>query len=129
VANYKLIDPANAANFLVLTGVTDDSFVDDRERVSMVVIGRGRKVNYGTKLGKTGTLVIKIRERAGESATAQRDALEAFLATYPDVILESPWADQWYVDIGPISVTRISGTGDSEAVDISFPYEELDADL
>ncbi len=129
MANYKLIDPVNSATFLVLPGVTDDSFVDDRERAVLVVIGRGKKVNYGTRLGKTGTLTVKIRERAGESATAQRDALEAFLLAHPDVILESPWADQWHVDIGPITVTRIPGTGDMEAVDISFPYEELDADL
>jgi hypothetical protein len=129
VANYKLIDPANAANFVTLWGVTEDQFTHDREREILVVIGRGKKVNYGTDLGMVGSLTVKIRERAGSTSSAQRDALEAFLVAHPDVILESPWGDQWHCDIGPFTVTRIAGTGDSEAVDISFTYEELDADV
>lgn len=129
MAFYKLIDPLVPATFIDLPGVTEDSFIKDREREVLVVVGRGKKVNYGTELGVTGTLVVKIRERAGSSASAQRDALEAFLLAHPDVILESPWGDQRHVDIGPITVTRISGTGDSEAVDLSFTYEELEADL
>lgn len=130
MANYVFRDPADpTVNFLVVPGVTEDSFVKDREREVIVVIGRGKKVNYGTDLGVAGTLVVKIRDRDGVSSTTQRDALEAFLATYPDIIVETPWADEYHVDIGPITVTRIAGTGDMEAVDISFPYEELEAGL
>lgn len=129
MAFYKLSVVGSPGTFIDLPGVTDDQFVNDREREVLVVIGRGKKVNYGTKLGVTGTLTVKIRERNGVSASSQRDTLEAFLLAHPNLVITSPWGDAWTVDIGPLSITRIAGTGDSEAVDYSFTYEELDADL
>jgi hypothetical protein len=129
MAFYTLAVPGSPGTFINLPGVTDDQFVNDREREVLVVIGRGKKVNYGTKLGMTGTLTVKIRELAGSSASSQRDAIEAFLLAHPNLVLNSPWGDAWLVDIGPLNITRIAGTGDSEAVDLSFTYEQLDADL
>jgi hypothetical protein len=129
MANYSFIDPNNLANILVVEGVTDDEFTDDRERQIIVVIGRGKKVNYGTELGVTGTLTVKIRERAGVSASDQIDAFRTFLATVRPVILETPWGDQYSVDIGTLGYSRVPGTGESEAMDISVPYEQLEAAL
>lgn len=127
MANYRLIDLAAPATNITLQGVTDDSYVIERDRETLRVIGRaGRKINYGTNWGVIGTLTCKVRESGGVSARTQKTNILAFVAARPQGLnLETPWLDVYKVDIGDITIARVPGTGDSEAVDLTIPYEQI----
>lgn len=61
--SYWLIDPLSEYRSFPLFSVTDDPFTDEYEEETYNVIGRGRHVDYGDRLGYSGTLTSQLRDR------------------------------------------------------------------
>lgn len=123
--HYWLINPLDESENMRLENVTADNFVNGYERESMIVIGRGRKVNQGTRLGYSGTMTAQFRDNAYGTARDKRMALERIQASLTVYFLRNPFGDVFEVSLGELSFDRISGVGISEFVDVTIPYEEV----
>jgi hypothetical protein len=124
--NYWLINPYDETVNMLLDNVTDDSFTDEYEQESFVIIGRGRKVNYGTRAGYTGSITCKFRDDAnGRTARQKRLQLELLKATRNLYYLRNPFGDVMQVALGNIQISRIAGVGSSEFCDVTIPYEQV----
>jgi hypothetical protein len=62
-SNYWLLDSIGAVDPVPIFQVTSDSFVDEHEEAVVNVIGRGRHVDIGQKLGVSGTLSCQCRDK------------------------------------------------------------------
>lgn len=124
--NYWLLHPTNPAYHVKLNSVIADSFSDEREETVMNIIGRGRHVDYGTSYGEMGSLSVQIRQIGSSSSPRdQRQALRALKDLNTWVWLRNPFGDMWKVHLGQMQVTRVSGVGHREDVDIAIPYIEV----
>jgi hypothetical protein len=110
---------------LKLWNVTGDQYKRERVRNQYNLIGRGRYVEEGDKLGVTGTLNAQIRDSGSTTARTKRLDLQAFQDTSSRFHMRNPFGDTITVNIGDIDVTRIPGTGKSEFVDVTIPYSEV----
>jgi hypothetical protein len=122
---YWLIDPITPEMSTSLYSVTSDSYNSVRERNELNVVGRGRHVDIGESIGKTGTLVAKLREGQGTSARSKKLHLENLIESGVSVYLRNPFGDVWLVSLGDMQVQRVAGVGPSEFVDITIPYSEV----
>lgn len=104
--------------------VNADSFTPEVETETLHVIGRGRQVQVGDDLGKTGSLSIRLRN----AATARRDR-EFFETLASDdtgnVWMKSPFGDVLFVRIFPPSTNRVPGMGAADLVDMTIAYLEV----
>lgn len=105
--------------------VTGDKFTNKRETNDFVIIGRGRKRNVGTRIGKEGNLTATIRPTANLTAQAQVRKLELLNETSRSVIMRDPFGNLTRISIGEISTDRVPGTGSDEFADLDIPYFEV----
>lgn len=131
-ASYWLIDPdadGNPDDAIQLYGATADSFSEEYETEAMSIVGRGRHVDLGDRLGYTGSLSVPLRFIPGDSAPdgprRQRLDLERFKAKRKSVILRSPFGDVFMVNTGDIQFERVPGVGSSEFTNATLPYMEV----
>lgn len=122
---YWLIDPDNELNNVKIHSVVGDDYTDEQETVKFVVVGRGRHVNYGTRLGKTGSLSIHIRGSAGMTASQQVEVLRELYYDAKTVLLRDPFGNRTRIAVGDPKVSRMPGVGNEEYGDIELPYEEV----
>lgn len=126
---YWLIGGTNGDTATVTTfkmyHVTDDSYTDETERAEFILIGRGRYVENGTRLGVRGQLTCKLRSQGGVTARAKKVALESMQDTYPICQMRTPFGDLFQVNLQDLSISRISGVGRSEFCDVTVPYVEV----
>lgn len=138
-ANSSLVIPVSDAYWLVtpvtassspsgvrLSIVSDDQYTDEYEEATYNVIGRGRHVDYGERLGKTGSLTAKIRNTAAYTARQKRQQVLAYKEAVSVMYLRDPFGDVSRVAVSNIGVSRIAGVGKSEFVDLTVPYSEVD---
>lgn len=124
--HYWLIDPVDTDLSTILYNVTADSFVDEYETATLKVIGRGRRMEYGTHFGKSGTLTLQIRDQTGGiTAGYQIDRIELIKTQLRDMYLRDPFGHMFLVATDSISMTRIPGMGLQEAMDVTIPYIEI----
>jgi hypothetical protein len=123
--NYWLIHPDDKAKSIVLRNVTQDDPEEEYEQETYTIIGRGRKTDYGDRLGWRGALVAQLRDRNGVTARQQKIALLELKAELRDVYLRTPFGDVYRVAMGNVKISRIAGVGPSEFVDVEVPYEEV----
>lgn len=130
--SYWLIDPeadGDPEDAIQLYGAKSDSFTDEYESETMNIIGRGRHVDIGDRLGYSGTLQIPLRFIPGDPALdgprRQRLDLERFKEKRKAVILRSPFGDVFMANTGDIQFERIPGVGSSEFTDVTLPYMEV----
>ena len=124
--DYWLIVPSDMSKNFRAASVSSDSFSDEVETKVEVVIGRGRRVNYGTRLGISGTLTVKLRGSAGMTATEQRAALGVLRDSMHAVLLRDPFGSITKVAIGDaIGYDRLAGVGNAEFADVTIPYQEV----
>lgn len=123
--NYWLIHLTDSSKNLKLTNVTDDSYTDEYEEETLNLIGRGRKTDYGTHFGITGTLTCKFRGDGAITARDQRINLLNRKAERAQYILRTPFGDNYLISMGDISVGRMAGVGQQEFVDVTIPYREV----
>lgn len=124
---YFLVCPDDDAFNLKLDHITGETFSDEQEMATLNLIGRGRRVEYGTRYGQTGTLDGAFYDTVEMSARQQRLWLEAIRDSGLKVYLRNPFGDVWAVALLSASVTRIAGTGLVERATYSISYTEITA--
>lgn len=113
---------ADAFKFSIVTG---DSFTEDQEEAEFIVIGRGRVVNKGQKLGVTGQLDVQLRNTGGTTARQKRLRLKVLQEETRQLYLRNPFGDIFKVSTSGMSISRISGVGGNEFCDVSLTYTEV----
>ena len=124
-SSYWLINPNDSTQNLRLDNVTSDDFTDEYEMGEILLIGRGRHVEYGTNWGNKGQIQATVRDYGGISARAQLIALNTLKASKTSLYLRNPFGDVWKVAAGDIAISRIPGFGTNEYVTVSIPYSEI----
>jgi hypothetical protein len=119
---YWLLDPNNENNNTRVDNVTGDSYSVGREREELIIIDRGRKVNYGTKTGIAGQLTIQVR---GTDPTEQLQNILTLADLGTALMMRDPFGNITQVDVSEPNVTRIAGVSTAEFVDVSLNYAEV----
>lgn len=122
---YWLIHPDDATKNIKLMQIIQDDYSDEYETETFNLIGRGRKVDYGTHFGLKGTLVSQIRNTPTLTARQVKQQLEAIKAELRELQLRTPFGDLYQVAIGDLQVSRLAGVGSNEYVTVSVPYQEV----
>jgi hypothetical protein len=123
--DYWLITPDNPSTSVHLYATTSDDFNQENESNVQIIMGRGRRVSYGTDLGISGTLTCKVRAETNMTASQQIAALRSLIATQANVYLRDPFGGRTKVSLGNIAVKRIAGVGSSEFADLTIPYFQV----
>lgn len=120
--HYYLISDSTT---LRLSSVNSDSFSEEWEQEEIQLIGRGRRVERGTRFGVKGSLQAKVYDVTGLTAAQQRIALEDMRAGSVTCKLRTPFGDIWEVAMGDIQINRIAGVGTNEYFEVTIPYSEV----
>lgn len=123
--DYWIIDPIDPNNNCKLSLVKDDGYTDMYEMAEYTIVGRGRHVDYGESIGKSGSLTAQLRDTLSSSARTKKQSIESLKRKRIPVILRTPFGDVYNVSLGEVAVSRIAGTGTSEFCDITVPYLEI----
>jgi hypothetical protein len=123
--HYWILNPYDPTDNIRLSGVTDDSYTDDYEEAELIIIGRGRKVNHGTRMGYSGSLTCKLRDDDISTARQKRIQLQLIKAARTTYYLRNPFGDLLEIAIGNLGISRIAGVGTAEFVDVTIPYKEV----
>lgn len=124
-SDYWLLVEDDETMNVRLMSVVGDKATDRRESNDFVIIGAGRRVNYGTWIGLEGTLSCQIRQRAGITATEQLRVLRRLSEEKRYVNMRDPFGNVTKISLGEISRDRIAGVGNNEYADIEIPYYEV----
>lgn len=131
-SHYWLIDPAangDPEDAIRLEATTQDSYTDPYESEEMQIIGRGRHVEIGDRLGYTGQLTLPLRFIAGvnhpDDPRRQKLDLEEFRARKSACYIRSPFGDIFMAAPGDMSFERVAGVGGSEFINVTLPYREV----
>lgn len=131
LVHYMIVCPAVPVLNVILYHVSADQFSDESEEATINLIGRGRRLEVGTRYGQTGSLEASLRDQSGgPSARVQRIAIEglrnAARSGY-ELYLLNPFGDVWRVSIGAATVSRVAGVGLHEMATVSITYSEITA--
>jgi hypothetical protein len=124
-SHYWLINPYNESDNMRLSNVTDDGYTDEYEEADIILIGRGRKTNQGTRIGYNGTLTAQLRDDESSTARSKRIRLQAIRASQTAYLLRNPFGDILQVSLSNLQISRIPGVGTAEFVDVTIPYKEV----
>jgi hypothetical protein len=127
-SGYWLVCPERPSLNLKLHLVSADDFEDEQEMATQNLIGRGRRVEYGTRFGQVGSLTARFLDReepGGLTAREQRLALEALRSSQQKVYLRNAFGDVWQIAISSAKFTRQAGVGLQEITTVSLSYSEL----
>jgi hypothetical protein len=124
-SHYWLLHPDDNTKNIKVFHVISDDFTEEYESETTLLIGRGRKVDFGSRWGYTGTLVCQIRGYDGLTARQIKKNIEAIKAELREVFLRNPFGDLWQVSIGDLQVSRLSGVGTNEYCTVTVPYQEV----
>lgn len=122
--DYWLLHPDDETKNLRLH-VVGDRFLPEREQTIIQLIGRGRRVEWGTNYGVSGVLQAKIRRDNTLTPTQQRKRLEALQSELIAYKLRTPFGHVWQVALANIPMTRTPGVGTEELMDIEITYNEV----
>lgn len=120
---YWLIHPLDELKTISLH-VSKDDFNEEYEQENFHVLGRGRHVDYGDRLGYDGTMSLQLRDST-VTARAQRLSLQALKAEQIPVYMRNPFGDIWLITLGDISFSRVAGMARHEALNVDFSYTEV----
>jgi hypothetical protein len=124
--DYWLLHPTDSSLNVRLSIVTADSFSEEYESSTLNIIGRGRKVDIGTRWGYKGSLTALLRDVSSQTAArTQRTKLETLKAQKSYVYLRNPFGDIWMVSMDDVTVQRVPGSGYFELTDVTVPYQEV----
>lgn len=124
-SSYWLVHPTDNSKNVRLASVKSDEFVEEYESTVINLIGRGRKVDYGSRWGYIGTLNCQVIDKPNKTARQSRFDLEALKAERTKVYLRNPFGDIWLVDLGNAQIGRIAGVGSREFHELTITYTEI----
>jgi hypothetical protein len=95
----------------------------------MVVLGRGRHIDYGQRHGIRGSLTAQLYGDSINNVTAreQRLRLDAVKQSKGFVYLRNPFGDIFKADLQGFTVDRVAGVGAQEYATVTIPYIEVTA--
>lgn len=130
--NYWLIKPGAAGfpeDVIRLESASADSYTEEYETAEVQLIGRGRHVEIGDRLGYSGQLTLQLRFIAGSGALddprRQKLDLERFKAERSEVWIRSPFGDLFMASTGDMQFERMPGVGQTEFTTVTLPYKEV----
>jgi hypothetical protein len=123
--HYWIINPTSPDESLKVDHVVSDDFSDEYEEQAMLILGRGRKVNTGTRHGYSGSLVAQLRDNDSGTARSKRMKLQILKDSKTAYYLRNPFGDVLQIHIGNLQFSRIAGVGAAEFVDVTIPYMEV----
>lgn len=126
---YWVISPETPALNFRLSNVVTDNFGEEFEQAEYRVINRGRRVEYGTRYGYSGTLQAQFRDDPilGIDAKEQVARLTAIKNARARMVIRIPFGYLLPVAVGQMSFDRVRGVGMREFVDVTIPYAEVAA--
>lgn len=123
--HYWLLDYVTPANNVRLSNVTADDFSEVYEQTTITLIGRGRRVERGTRYGYEGSITATVRDTSTQTARQIRQALETMKAGGVVLHLRQPFGDVWQVAVGDLAISRLAGVGVNEFFSVTIPYTEV----
>lgn len=78
--NYWLIDPVVPSQSIPLYQVTSDPFTEEYEQETIHIIGAGRHVEYGDRLGYAGSIASQLRDKFVSGVVRENYALNPALS-------------------------------------------------
>jgi hypothetical protein len=121
---YWLIDGIDPSFSVRLYNVTGETFKTNHEQAEFTVVGRGRHIDKGEKIGASGTLSCSLRDDAVTTARTKREMIESMVENIGPLYLRNPFGDVRQVSLSDPDITRIV-SGPAEFVDLSIPYLEV----
>lgn len=125
--NYWLIDPTDEANNFRVSSVTADKFAMRQQTNEFVIIGGGKRVNYGTFVGKEGSLSVAVRDNIRMTGAEIIRKLNTIFRLKRWLLLRDPFGGITKISIGEVNFTRMPGVGNAEYGDLEIPYSEVGA--
>lgn len=123
--DFWLIDEDDEENNLRLYSVSDNPYNVKYERNEYIVKGRGRRTNFGTRIGLDGVMTCKVRPRSGYTPSQLINQLEQMQSRRYSVLLRDPFGRITRITIGDLSISPMAGTGPDEFADVSIPWTEV----
>lgn len=122
---YFLVDAENNSNSFYLEHVKGDSWDDVYEQGSFLLLGRGRKVDFGTHTGRSGDLTATIFPTSTRTVRSQIQELASLRSTGSRVIfIRNPFGDLIKTSISSISHQRIPA-GFDDRMDVTISWLEV----
>lgn len=125
--SYWLIDPSDDSNNFRVSSVSGEKFAMRQEMNEFVIIGGGKRVNYGTFVGKEGSLSVAVRDNIGMTGSEIMRKLNTLFRLKRWLLLRDPFGGIMKISIGEVSFARMSGVGTAEYGDLEIPYSEVGA--
>ena len=122
---YWLIHASDSTYTLMLNHVVSDSFTEEYEVFDDQIIGRGRRMEIGTRWGYKGTLTLHLRDLDERGSSLELAEILAFRAERSDAFLRVPFGHIWKVALGDIGFSRMGGVGAREFGEVTIPYSEV----
>lgn len=123
-SGYWLVVPE--LNLGLRVAPSGDNFSRERERSSMDIIGRGRKMNFGPAVNREGNLTIPVRHlNRGMRAADLMDQVDLLVTGVTGVYLRDPFGNYFPVALGSYTFDRMQGVGNEEMGELEVPYVEV----
>lgn len=130
--DYWLVDPTSSLAAR-LYHVIAESMSDEYEEEEIILIGKGRKMDYGTRLGNSGQLTAQLWDVPADpvnavpakSARQQKAELDLLKTMRHTIYLRNPFGDVLAVTPGNITFERLPGVGLREYGTVTIPYKEV----
>lgn len=114
------LDPTGSTSVAV-----SDDFTVEKEREVLNVMGRGRKVNYGTSFGESGSLSLQVRGATHASQITVLEQAKALTTDGLDYWIMTPFGEAKSVTFGDMGFKRLAGVGPIGMGEVSLPYTEV----
>lgn len=124
-SHYWLIVPDEEKLNTKLYHITDDSYTSLIESNEHVIMGGGKRVVFGGRIGMEGSLKGKIMSGSPITTKQAKDRIERIQFERRWCYLRDPFGNYTKISIGEISIGRIAGVSTNEFVDIEIPYNEV----
>lgn len=124
--NYLIVVPDNPSLNVKIDIVTSDDFNEEYEQETLNLIGRGRRVEVGTRYGVTGTISAQIYDGPILTARQKKIAIDKIRDSSLKPYLRNPFGDVWSIGLMAVSYSRIAGVGTSEYLTVSIEYSEVE---
>lgn len=105
--------------------VNSDSYSEQWEQETIDLLGRGRRVERGTRWGMAGSITANVYGNELKTAREIRQGLEAMKSGAVDVWLRNPFGDVWRVALGDLQIDRVAGVGTNEYFSMTVEYTEV----
>lgn len=128
LSQYWIIDTINEDVSVMIPNVTSAPMGEEYEEAEYTLIGRGRKKDYGTRLGYTGTLTAQLRGTDGSPALI-RSKLEMIKKIQDTYWLRTPFGDLFMIGLGQLDFSALAGVSTVAMYDVSIPFEELAGEI